>query len=294
MRQIRRFLGWNRTSYFLMSSFVLLLAVIVYAWWPLVVEYWSAYNPAYPLWMQLDWLLLAIFALMSLLIMAGADLRHDLPIVAVGLAGGLVIEAWGTQTHLWNYFTLERPPLWIIPAWPIASLSIDRLQRLLRAPSRRIPARLLPELYAAVFGGFILLMLVFVWPTIQYSLTRMAIFLCLFLVFTPTDRREMLVAFVCGSLLGYFLERWGTTRACWIYYTFETPPFFAVLAHGMAAVAFWRAKTALLYALSAFIRRSGLVCAFQVAAPARAINEISDLNEEIDHRQDRTISVKNL
>jgi hypothetical protein len=40
--------------------------------------------------------------------------------------------------------------------------------------------------------------------------------------------------------LGYFLELWGTTRECWTYYTFQTPPLFAVLAHGMAAVAFWR------------------------------------------------------
>jgi hypothetical protein len=40
--------------------------------------------------------------------------------------------------------------------------------------------------------------------------------------------------------LGYFLEVWGTTRGCWIYYTNEMPPVFAVLAHGMAAVAFWR------------------------------------------------------
>jgi hypothetical protein len=32
-----------------------------------------------------------------------------------------------------------------------------------------------------------------------------------------------------------------TTRGYWMYYTFETPPLFAVLAHGMAAVAFWRA-----------------------------------------------------
>jgi len=30
------------------------------------------------------------------------------------------------------------------------------------------------------------------------------------------------------------------TRECWTYYTLETPPLFAVLSHGMAAVAFWR------------------------------------------------------
>jgi len=38
---------------------------------------------------------------------------------------------------------------------------------------------------------------------------------------------------------------WGTTRQCWTYYTRQTPPLFAVLAHGMAAVAFWRAQLAL-------------------------------------------------
>jgi len=34
---------------------------------------------------------------------------------------------------------------------------------------------------------------------------------------------------------------WGTTRQCWTYYTYQTPPFFAVLAYGMAAVPFWQA-----------------------------------------------------
>jgi hypothetical protein len=49
------------------------------------------------------------------------------------------------------------------------------------------------------------------------------------------------LTFIAGAGLGYFLERWGTTRECWTYYTRQTPPLFAVMAHGMAAVAFWRA-----------------------------------------------------
>jgi hypothetical protein len=68
----------------------------------------------------------------------------------------------------------------------------------------------------------------------------MALFLCAFLIFTPVNQRAMLFTFIAGSGLGYFLELWGTTRYCWTYYTLQTPPFFAVLAHGMAAVAFWR------------------------------------------------------
>jgi hypothetical protein len=148
------------------------------------------------------------------------------------------------QTHLWTYYTLERPPLWIIPAWPIASLSIDRLTRLLRhLVQRRKPAlspAVLRGLYWSSFLAFYGLMLAFVWPTMDKSLTAMALLLCGLLILSPTDHRVAVLTFGAGSGLGYFLELWGTTRLCWTYYTQATPPLFAVLAHGMAAVAFWR------------------------------------------------------
>ncbi len=232
-------LGWTRSSYLLLSAFVATLFVIVVVWWPLVVDYWATADPAHPLWVQLDWLLLGVFAAMSLLIMSGADLKADALIVAVGLAGGLVIESWGTQTNLWTYYTLERPPLWIIPAWPIASLAIDRLYRTLtQITNLQLPISKI--LYWLIFPAFYLLMLFFVWPTLNKSFTWIALGLCALLIATPTDHRGAVLTFAAGTGLGYFLERWGTTRECWTYYTRETPPFFAVLAHGMAAVAFWR------------------------------------------------------
>jgi hypothetical protein len=239
-------LGWTRSSYLLLSAFIATLFVIIVVWWPLVVDYFATADPARPLWVQLDWLLLGVFAAMSLLIISGADLKADALIVAVGLAGGLVIESWGTQTNLWTYYTLERPPLWIIPAWPIASLAIDRLyralahstagRRWLTAVRRRWPA----VVYWLVFPAFYLLMLFFVWPTLNKSFTWIALGLCALLIATPTDHRGAVLTFAAGTGLGYFLEWWGTTRECWTYYTRETPPLFAVLAHGMAAVAFWR------------------------------------------------------
>ena len=238
--RLRRLLGWTRASYSLMSAFLAVILLILIVWWPLVEEYASYFDPRYPLWMQIDWLLIGIFAAMSLLIMAGADFKRDAWIVMVGMCGGLVIEGWGTQTLLWSYYTNERPPLWIIPAWPVASLAIDRLMRILRLLAEKLPKRVDAALYWPVFGLFYLYMLYFVWPTLDKSLTILALLSCALLVLSPADRRTALLTFLAGTGLGYFLERWGTTRECWTYYTRETPPFFAVLAHGLAAVAFWR------------------------------------------------------
>ena len=216
----------------------------------------------------MDWLLIGIFLFMTLLLMSRADIKADAPMILVGLGGGLVIESWGTQTELWTYYTLERPPLWIIPAWPIAGLSIERLARFgdwsLRRADRslrraigeqwRPPTTAVWLIYALIFGGFYWLMLQFVQPALDKPLTWLALLLCALIIVTPPSRRTALITFGMGASLGYFLELWGTTRLCWIYYTLETPPLFAVLAHGMAAVAFWRAtlllKTVLYYPLN--------------------------------------------
>jgi hypothetical protein len=233
-------LGWTRASYTLMSIFVTIIMLIIVVLWPMVEEYSGYFDPSYPIWMQVDWLLIGIFVAMSFLIMAGANLKVDAWIVLVGIGGGLAIESWGTQTRLWTYFTFERPPLWIIPAWAIASLSIDRLVRILQSVVPQLPGRVFRYLYWTIFPGFYALMWFFAWPTLDKPLTWLALLACALLILTPADQRMAVLIFAAGTGLGYFLERWGTTRECWTYYTHQTPPLFAVLAHGLAAVAFWR------------------------------------------------------
>ncbi|MBN1313468.1 MAG: hypothetical protein JXB30_18825 [Anaerolineae bacterium] len=232
-------LRWTRSSSTLMGLFLLTLFLIGYIWWPLAEEVLARVDQT-RWWLYVDWLLLGNFLVMSLLLVIGADLKKDALIIFVGACGGLVIESWGTQTNLWTYYTLERPPLWIIPAWPIASLSIDRLVRLADAliPDRH--QRVYQAIYWLGFPAFLAIMLIFVQPTIAKSMTLTALALCVTLTLTPKDHRLALITLAAGAGLGYFLELWGTTRQCWTYYTFQTPPFFAVLAHGMAAVAFWR------------------------------------------------------
>jgi hypothetical protein len=181
---------------------------------------------------------------MSITVIVRADLKMDLLIIFVGVCGGLAIESWGTQTNLWHYYTAERPPLWIIPAWPIASLSIDRISRFLDLLIERQTTNrksLVSILYWLTFVSFLVLMVLFVAPTFDKSYTWLSLILCSLLILTPTNHRFALLTFAAGAGLGYYLELWGTTRQCWTYYTFQTPPLFAVLAHGMAAVTFWRA-----------------------------------------------------
>ena len=243
---------WTRDSSILLGGFFITIFLILYIWWPLAEEYlaYIDWNGAW--WLYMDWLLLGVFLFMSITIVARANLKTDVLIVCVGICGGLAIESWGTQTNLWHYYTAERPPLWIIPAWPIASLSIDRITRALNwiiarkttSPSTTLMASLqslIIALYWITFASFLTLMLVFVSPTFDKSYTWLSLALCVLLIITPTDHRFALLTFIAGAGLGYFLELWGTTRECWMYYSNETPPLFAVLAHGMAAVAFWRA-----------------------------------------------------
>jgi hypothetical protein len=240
---------WTRDSSILLGGFFVTIFLILYIWWPLAVEVLSYVDWKGRWWLYMDWLLFGVFLFMSITIVARANLKTDVLIVFVGICGGLAIESWGTQTNLWHYYTAERPPLWIIPAWPIANLSIDRITRFFNWAIERSSIRknltvrfsLLPYLYWLTFGSFLILMLAFVSPTFDKSYTWLAFILCILLILTPTDQRYALLTFIAGTGLGYFLELWGTTRQCWTYYTNETPPLFAVFAHGMAAVAFWRA-----------------------------------------------------
>lgn len=248
LRRTLTLFGWTKHSSILLGGFLLTLFLIVYLWWPLAEEVLSYIDWNGPWWLYMDWLLVGIFLFMSLTIISRADLKTDGLIVFVGIFGGLAIESWGTQTNLWHYYTAERPPLWIIPAWPIASLSIDRITRFLNRAIERATRyskatalqSLVPILYWFTFFSFLVLMLTFVSPTLNKSYTWLSLGLCFLLIFTPNDHRLAVLTFIAGSSLGYFLELWGTTRECWTYYTFQKPPLFAVLAHGMAAVAFWR------------------------------------------------------
>lgn len=238
---------WNRDSSVLLGGVLLTMLTVAYFWWPLLETVLKRMNRDGLWWLHSDWLLIGIFAFMTVTIILRADLKRDALIVLTATVGGLVIEAWGTQTNLWHYYTAERPPLWIIPAWPIATLSIDRIARFLDhiCKKTKTPKWLFKAAHWMIFALFMLLMGAFVAPTTDKYFTLFALLICIAVIITPKNQKQTVLIFIAGATLGYFLELWGTTRRCWTYYTLETPPLFAVMAHGMAAIAFWRAELVL-------------------------------------------------
>lgn len=207
----------------------------------------------------MDWLLAGTWLWMAALLTWNVRPRRDLVVLAVGLGGGGFIEWWGTQTQLWHYFTAERPPLWILPAWPVAALSIDRLAHFLdlalgRAEARRpVSASFYRAAYWLLLPAYAAWMFAFMGPSWNTTASRVVGVLMLAVVLRPGKHRRDVLMFAAGALLGFLLEYWGTSRECWTYYTAAVPPAVAVFAHGFAAVVFARCTDvgmALLHRLS--------------------------------------------
>lgn len=119
----------------------------------------------------------------------------------------------------------------------LASLAIDRVVFFSNLVITREFGLFWRTLFWTSYSIFLMALLSFVAHTFDKSFTWVAVFICFgCTALTPLlrDYRLSVITFYAGSAVGYSLEVWGTTRACWTYYTFETPPLFAIFAHGMA------------------------------------------------------------
>lgn len=231
--------GFSRKSFVALAVLVSIASAVGYHWSDLL----DANG-------DMDALLAGLWLWLALSVCWGVRARRDLLLVLTGLGGGAVIETWGTQTGLWHYFTDERPPLWILPAWPIAALAIDRqarwLGRLVVELGGVVPGRRSLWVYWLLCGGFCLWMGWFMRPVWNHPATLVVLLIMLLVVVGVRDARTEVMLFLAGSLLGVCLEYWGTSRGCWTYYTAEVPPPVAIPAHGFAALAFHRVQQLIL------------------------------------------------
>lgn len=191
-------------------------------------------------WADFDPLLVFCWLFMVALAAWRFSFRRDLPLAAVAFVGGALIETWGTRSGLWTYFTNEKPPLFILPAWPVAALATERLTRAVE----RFPLKLGSQAVRAIQVATLVAFCMFLWTWTargrSHPTTMIAYGLVAITCLTGRTPRQDVLRFVAGSLLGALLEYWGTTRFCWTYWDHKTPPLPAVLSHGFATVAFSR------------------------------------------------------
>jgi uncharacterized membrane protein YoaT (DUF817 family) len=195
-----------------------------------------------------DVLLVAVWSLMGALMAYRVVPRRDVRLAIVALVGGAFIETWGTRTGLWTYFNHEKPPLFILPAWPAAALSTERIALWLAERTRtlRLGRAGWLVVWLAVVAGVLALLVPWTAPAYRHPLSWIAALMVLVPLVSPTDRHIDVCRILAGAVLGFLLERWGTTRGCWTYWSGGLPPPAAVVAHGIATIAFARGTALLL------------------------------------------------
>lgn len=137
--------------------------------------------------------------------------RRDLAAAALALAAGWAVEAWGTRSGLWAYYTGERPPLWVLVAWVAGAIVVDRLSALGRAPrgGRAAYFALLGLAAAAIAGA------AFRYGAMGLSALSAALPLAL-LAWRPEPARELRPLAV-GMACVFFADLWGTASGCYRY-----------------------------------------------------------------------------
>lgn len=246
-------IGFRRASLVALLILISVISAIALSWPELAAAEWNAIFGRGDWVAHMDWLLMGL-GIFFFICTALDPSRHDLATIAAGVLGGAIIEIWGTRSGLWYYYTGERPPLWILPAWGMSALSNEKMQRLsmlLMPPALR--ERLLTERdgsvllrsgYFALVAFLVSFYLYWSWPAITHPYTFCTTLLIVAALASPRYPAYAISLFLNGALLGIFLEIWGTGHHCWNYYDGKTPSPFPIFGHGIAALCFWKMKDA--------------------------------------------------
>lgn len=139
---------------------------------------------------------------------------HDAAVMLLAFAGGWAVEAWGTRLGIWSYYTGERPPLWIVPAWSVGAALVERLGEAARARWGPAPRAAYWAAAAAAFAVCVLTCRPFLAaPQAWAGLALVGAALAA----KPAEADEFWTL-TAGFCAVFFADLWGTTNGCWSYY----------------------------------------------------------------------------
>ncbi|MBI5241661.1 MAG: hypothetical protein HY926_14405 [Elusimicrobia bacterium] len=143
--------------------------------------------------------------------------KRDALIVLYASLLGWIVEAWGTRTGVWAYYTGETPPLWIIPGWTLGALVIDRAAGAVEARWGGWIAVRSRTIYWGYAAAYTLVFWAFVLPAAPRPASAAVFaFLGAWLLYRPDPRDARLL--LTGLVYVFFADFWGTSNGCWAYY----------------------------------------------------------------------------
>lgn len=160
---------------------------------------------------------------------APARPAHDLKVAVFGALAGWAIEAWGTRTGVWRYYTGETPPLWIVPVWPLGAALVERFAA--RARRGRTPS----WWYWTAAGVSFAYVAAFIAPWLDRPAGWAALALVAAALTAGVKPEDEFWTLAVGIACVFFADFWGTTNGCWAYYLHQEPGgLWRGIAFGMA------------------------------------------------------------
>ena len=138
---------------------------------------------------------------------------RDTAVFLLAAAAGWCAEAWGTRLGLWTYYTGERPPLWIVPAWPLGAILIDRAAEAARARFGDAG----PAAYWALASLMLAVCAAMTAPWLGPPSRWLGVAAAGVALFAAADPKEEFWVLACGLACVFFADLWGTTNGCWAY-----------------------------------------------------------------------------
>jgi hypothetical protein len=173
----------------------------------------------------------AILAAAWRAIPATARPARDVPVLLLATLAGWAAEAWGTRLGLWRYYTGERPPLWIVPAWPLGAAVVDRLAAAMRARWGPAPA----AAYWCAAAAALATCACFCAPWLGRPAAWAGLAAAAAAVAAGPDAAADFWTLAAGLGAVFFADLWGTTNGCWTYYLAGRPGgLWRGIAFGMA------------------------------------------------------------